>query len=156
VEAKNVLGKVSITACISGLSAALGWRGIVAVVWVIAMAMDYVSGTLAACKAGEWSSATAREGLWHKGAMILVVAVAGIADLIMDVICNNIPIGFTWPEIVLPLVLAWYIVTELGSVLENAVKMGASVPSWLTHLLKASLQAIENTGDNAAAETKED
>ena len=48
--------------------------------------------------------------------------------------------------IVMPLVLAWYIVTELGSILENAVKMGASVPDWLVKLLKISVQAIDKVG----------
>lgn len=144
----NLTAKVSITAITSAISAALGWRGIMAVVWVIAMALDYLSGTMAACKLGQWSSATARDGLWHKGAMILVVTVAGIADIILGVICEHIPqMDITWSGIVLPLVLAWYIITELGSVLENAVKMGADIPDWLVNLLKVSAQAAKSAGE---------
>lgn len=154
MESKMLAEKAGITAALTAICAALGWRGIMAMVWVLAMALDYISGTAAACKAGQWSSAVAREGLWHKGGMILVVAVAGIADLIMGVICNNIPVGFVWPGIVLPLVLAWYIVTELGSVLENAVKMGASVPNWLISLLKVSLKAVDSAGETISADTK--
>ena len=74
--------------------------------------------------------------------MIVVVAVAAIADGIMAVLCTNIPIGIAWPVLILPLVLAWYIITELGSILENAVKMGAPVPEWLVKLLKAGLKAV--------------
>ena len=142
--------KAGIAAFFTALGAFLGWQGIMALVWVCAMALDYITGTAAACHAGEWSSATAREGLWHKGGMIVVVIVAAIADGIMAVICANIPVGFEWPVIVLPLVLAWYIITELGSILENAVKMGAPVPEWLVKLLKSSLQLVDGAGETAA------
>ena len=65
-------------------------------------------------------------------------------------IAAYIPIGIQWPGIIMPLVLAWYIITELGSILENAVKMGANVPSWLVKLLKASANIVEAAGGNAA------
>ena len=147
----NLMGfKASIAAFFTILGGFLGWQGIMAVVWVCAMALDYITGTMAACYAGEWCSKTAREGLWHKGGMIIVVIVAAIADIIMAVICANIPIGFQWPVIVLPLVLAWYIITELGSILENAVKMGAPVPEWLVKLLKASLHLVDSAGEDVA------
>lgn len=140
--------KATIVAVASAISAFLGWKGIMAMVWVIAMGLDYLSGTAAACKAGEWSSATARNGLWHKGGMILVVVVAAIADGVMAVICENIPVmGIAWPGIILPLVLAWYILTEMGSILENAVKLGANVPEWLVKILKSSLKAVDAVAD---------
>ena len=147
----NLMGfKASIAAFFTILGSFLGWQGIMAVVWVALMALDYITGTAAACYAGEWCSKTAREGLWHKGGMIVVVIVAAIADGVMAVICANIPIGFQWPVIVLPLVLAWYIITELGSILENAVKMGAPVPEWLIKLMKASLNLVERVGNDTA------
>ena len=140
--------KIGIAAFFTAVSALLGWQGVMALVWVIVMCIDYITGTAAACKAGEWSSAVARQGLWHKGGMIIVVIVAFIADCVMAIICDHIPIGIEWTSIILPLVLAWYIVTELGSILENAVKMGAAVPEWLLKLLKASMKAIEAEGEN--------
>ena len=139
--------KAGIAAFFTALGAFLGWQGIMAMVWVACMAMDYLTGTAAACHAGEWSSKTAREGLWHKGGMIVVVIVAAIADGIMAVICANIPIGLEWPVLILPLVLAWYILTELGSILENAVKMGAAVPDWLVKLLKTGLDAVNDSAN---------
>lgn len=145
--------KIGIAAFFSALSALLGWQGVMALVWVIAMAIDYITGTAAAAKVGQWSSAVARQGLWHKGGMIVVVIVAFIADCIMAIICEHIPIGIQWTSIVLPLVLAWYIVTELGSILENAVKMGANVPCWLVKLLKIGLKAIDETGEKLESET---
>ena len=37
--------------------------------------------------------------------------------------------------VVLPVVLVWYIFTELGSIAENAAAMGAPVPGWLVRIL---------------------
>lgn len=144
--------KAAMAAAIYALSAFLGWKGVLAVVWVAAMALDYISGSVAACKEGEWSSATARRGLWHKAAMICVVIVAALADIAMAAICANLELGIQWPGIVLPLVVAWYILTELGSILENAIKLGAAVPSWLTKLLKVSLKAVDKVGGDTVEE----
>ena len=138
--------KTAIVAGCTALGAFLGWKGVMLIAWVAVMALDYLTGTLAACKAGVWSSETAREGLWHKGGMIAVVIVAALADWIMVIVAAYIPIGIQWPGIIMPLVLAWYIITELGSILENAVKMGANVPSWLVKLLKASANIVEAAG----------
>lgn len=142
--------KTAIVAAFTALGAFLGWKGVMLIAWVAVMALDYISGTAAACKAGEWNSAAAREGLWHKGGMIAVVLVSAIADWIMVLIAQYIPIGIQWPGIILPLVLAWYIITELGSILENAVKMGANVPGWLVKLLKASAHIVEAAGEVTA------
>lgn len=141
--------KTAIVAGCTALGAFLGWKGVMLIAWVAVMALDYLTGTLAACKSGDWSSTTAREGLWHKGGMIAVVIVSALADWIMVIVAAYIPIGIQWPGIILPLVLAWYIITELGSILENAVKMGAKVPDWLVKLLKASANIVQNAGDSA-------
>lgn len=139
--------KTAIVAFFTAMGAFLGWKGVMLLAWVGAMALDYISGTAAALKDGQWCSATARQGLWHKGGMILVVVVSAIADAVMVLIVEYVPIGIQWPGIILPLVLAWYIITELGSILENAVKLGANVPAWLVKLLKASANLVETAGE---------
>ena len=141
--------KAALAIFFTALGELLGWKGIMMVAWVIAMALDYISGTMAACKEGKWSSAVARQGLWHKGGMILVVAVSGMADIVMMILCDHIPVTISWPGLILPLVLAWYLLTELGSVLENAVSLGANVPQWLVKLLEAGAKALEKTGEQS-------
>ena len=142
--------KAAIVAACTALGAFLGWKGLMILTWVVLMALDWISGTFAAMKNGEWCSKKSREGAWHKGGAVLVVLVAVIADLIMLVICGNIPVlNIQWPNIILPLVLAWYILTELGSILENAIKLGANPPAWLTKILKSSLNIVESVGDAA-------
>ena len=150
-----VTAKVAIAAFFTAIGTFLGWKGIMALVWVVLMALDYISGTMAARKDGSWKSAIAREGLWHKGGMILVVVVAAIADMVMALALQNIPvINIAWPDLLFPLVLAWYIITELGSILENAIKLGANVPVWLVRILDASLKMVENAGEAAAEKNK--
>ena len=143
--------KAAMAALLTAVGTFLGWKGIMLAVWVGVMALDYLSGTLAACREGQWSSEAARQGLWHKGGMILVVTVAAIADAVTVLLAEHVPLGIAWPGLVMPLVLAWYIITELGSILENAVKMGAKVPDWLVKLMKAGLKAAEAAGESAAA-----
>ena len=135
--------KTAVAAFLTAMGGFLGWKGVMLVSWVAVMGLDYLSGTMAACKAGNWSSGAAREGLWHKGAMILVVTVASIADAVMILTVEYVPIGLQWPGLLLPLVLAWYILTELGSILENAVEMGAHVPGWLVALLKTGVKLVD-------------
>ena len=149
-----VAAKSAIAAMMTAAAAFLGWKGILLFAWVGVMALDYLSGTLAACQAGQWSSAVARQGLWHKGGMILAVTVAAICDGVMMLLCTQMPLGICWNGLVLPLVLAWYIITELGSILENAVKMGAKVPVWLVNLLKAGIRLAESAGDSTVENLK--
>ena len=139
--------KTAIAAFFTALGAFLGWQGIMEVLWLVAMGLDYLSGTVAAWLSGEWSSAVARDGLKHKGGRILVVLVAGMADIALVIICDYLPLDMTWPVLVLPLVLAWYILTELGSILENAVKMGAPIPEWLMKMLMIGLKIINSKGE---------
>jgi len=145
--------KAMIAAFFTALGAFLGWKGVMLLAWVGVMMLDYVSGTIAAAAGGQWCSAIAREGLKHKGGMILVVTVAAISDMVMVIIVDHVPIGLQWPGLILPMVLAWYIITELGSILENAVKLGAPVPGWMVKLLKASANLVENAGGAAMGDT---
>ena len=145
MEEKLTAWKAGATALITALTAFLGWKGIAALAWVAAMALDYISGSAAACKEGKWSSKVAREGLWHKMGMVLAVVVAAIADGVLTVLCQQIPgMGITWPGMVLPVVLVWYLLTELGSILENAVRLGAKVPGWLSKLLQTAKDQLGN------------
>lgn len=141
--------KAAITAFFAAVGLLIGWKGIMILAWVVLMALDYLTGTWAAMKSGEWCSKKAREGAWHKLGAIVVVVVSIIADGIMLVICGNLPmLNITWPGIILPLMLAWYILTELGSILENAIKLGANPPAWLSSILAAGLKAVDNAGEN--------
>ena len=147
-------------AAVGGLLTGLwGWLGWLVLGWIAAMALDYISGSAAACKTGNWSSAHAREGIWHKAGMIVVVLVASGADLLIDIVLSNLTIvqlPVQYPGLICPMVLVWYIITELGSIVENAVRMGAIVPNWLKKLLEISRDAVDKAGDKLIGENEEE
>ena len=129
--------KVIITGITAGLTALWGWMGWLVFLWLGCLAVDYLTGSLAAVKAGEWSSKAAREGIWHKVGSVIAVAVAAGADLLIGLITGNIPgLTFTYSVLLCPLVVVWYIITELGSLVENALKLGAPVPEFLKKALE--------------------
>lgn len=135
-----------------------GWLGWLAVGWIGCMALDYLTGSLAAAKEGEWSSAKAREGVWHKCGMIVVVLVAAGADLLLSLVLDNLPLvtlPFRYAGLVCPVVLVWYIVTELGSIAENGTAMGAPVPKWLVKLLAMSKGAVDSAGEQLGGDEHE-
>ena len=145
VEERNVFlwGKAAVCAACGAFTAAFGWLGWLIAAWAACMALDWLSGSAAAASRGEWSSAAARAGIWHKAGMVVVVCVAALTDLVLNVAVENLPafgdgVGFDFEGVVLPVVLVWYIFTELGSSAENGAAMGAPVPSWLLSLLAES------------------
>ncbi len=150
--------KLAIATLVGALTGLWGWMGWLVVGWVICMVIDYITGSAAAARNGEWSSAKARDGIWHKAGMIVVVIVAAGADLLIALVIANIPavsLPFDYGGLICPIVLVWYGVTELGSITENAVAMGAPVPGWLTKLLQVSKDAIDQAGDQLTGEKGE-
>lgn len=152
-----VTAKAAIAAFFAAVGAFLGWKGIMAVVWVVLMAMDWITGTAAARKNGTWKSSVSRDGAWHKIGSVVVIVTALLADFIMGVMLSHIPVlNIAWPDVLGPLVLAWYIVTELGSILENAIKLGAPVPQWIVKIFDATLKMVDKTVEHLTEEEAAD
>ena len=124
--------KAVIAAACGAFTAAFGWLGWLVVAWAACMVLDWLSGSAAAASRGEWASSVARDGIWHKAGMIVVVCVAALTDAVLSIAVENLPV-----------VLVWYIFTELGSIAENAAHMGADVPDGLLKLLAAGKKAAE-------------
>ena len=147
--------KAWITAALAVLTAFWGWFGWLVVAWVFLMLADWLVGSAAAAKRGEWSSAKLREGAWHKGGMIIV---AVMADWVIGMILNNVPgiaLPFEYTTLIGPLVVIWYIIGELGSLAEHGVSLGAKVPAWLVKLLAAGKKAVDDAGGKMAGDAQE-
>ena len=150
--------KAAVLTALGLLTGLWGWLGWLVVGWIGGMALDYLTGSMAAAKAGQWSSARAREGIWHKCGMIVVVVVSAGADMLISLVLDNLPVlalPIQYPGLVCPVVLVWYIVTELGSMAENAADMGAPVPQWLVKLLAAGKNAVDSAGEQIGGEGHE-
>ena len=143
--------KAAITAILATMTALWGWFGWIIVAWIACMAIDYLTGSAAALRAGEWSSSVARDGIWHKVGSIVAVVVAAILDMVISTIISNIPnvtLPFTYSVLLGPLVVIWYILTEAGSIIENVGALGAPIPSWLSKMI----ETLKSNVDDAAGD----
>ena len=147
--------KAALAALCAALTALWGWFGWVVVAWIGFMLIDYATGSAAALRAGEWSSKTARDGIWHKLGSVAAVIVAGILDVVIGHLLGNVPgveLPFTYTVLLSPLVVVWYILTEAGSIIENAGALGAPIPAWLSKMIAALEQKVDDTGNSINTE----
>ena len=138
-----------------GLWAALhGWLGWLAVLYAICMLLDCVTGTALAVKEKTWNSSKARKGLWHKGGSTIMICVSVLTDIFLGLVINHV-LGLQLPfdddMLLTPVVLTWYIATELGSILENAAEMGVPVPPVLREVLEKVHKASDRKDTTASA-----
>ena len=143
--------KAAIAAICAALTALWGWFGWVVVAWVVCMVIDYVTGSCAALRAGEWSSKSARDGIWHKLGSVVAVIVAAILDVVIGHLLANVPsveLPFTYTVLLCPLVVIWYILTEAGSIIENAGALGAPIPAWLIKMISVLESKVDEAGDS--------
>jgi len=152
--------KGAIVAVIAFLTALWGWIGWAMILLAAAMLVDYITGSAAAKAKGEWSSEVARAGLRHKLGEIIAVGAAAFADLGVRVVLHSADVlpligQIGWPDCFTMIVALWYFFTELGSIIENAGKLGAPIPDWMKKgvaVLQAKTgEAGEKIGSGQAA-----
>ena len=149
--------KATLAAVLGCLTALWGWFGWLVLAWIGCMVLDYITGSAAAMRAGEWSSKAARDGLWHKLGSVVAVLVAAILDGVIRLVLEHVPmleLPFEYTVFVSVLVLVWYIITELGSIVENAGALGAPIPDWLGKMLQALGENVDKAGDSAGENLK--
>ena len=142
-----------ITAAFAAVSTQLGWYGWVIILWIFTMLVDWITGSIAAWKRGEWSSRESREGILHKGGCMIVVLCALTLDILIWVMIHISPdFNLNYSMFLSALVMLWYIVTELGSIVENAHRLGAPVPKFLVRGIRALEEKISDVGDKAVGD----
>ena len=149
--------KAAIAAIIAILTALWGWFGWLVVLFIFCMVVDFLTGSAVACRTRKWASSAARDGIWHKCGSIVVIIVAGVADLLIGTLIGHIPgvtLPFEYTVLLCPMVVVWYTLTELGSIVENAVALGAPVPAWLTKMLDAAKDVVDKAGDIAGGDNE--
>lgn len=160
--------KAAVAAAIAIVAELLGSVGVAVVIFAVCMALDYFTGSAAARAHGEWSSNIAREGLWHKAGEVAAVAVAALCDIAVKYVLSEPAAPLVgqvhYGGYLTIIVSVWYILTELGSVLENVAKLGAPVPEWLIKGVgrmkkkvdKQETEKLENAGlKDKESETEE-
>lgn len=118
-----------------GITEPMSWAVIACVVM---MCFDVLTGFMAAWKNKEIESTVMREGLFHKGTLILVIVLAWMCELFV----MHVPdLGLSVPLVVPACVIIFAM--ELTSIMENMVKINPE--------LKTSkiMQLLKITGDES-------
>lgn len=110
-------------------------KGVVAL--LILVGVDYVLGTFAALKTGQWSSKQGFQGLFKKVFIFVMVMACHCVDQIMNL------------ELFRSAIIFAYAVNELGSIIESADKVhcGNLVPAFLRRGIKVLKEKEEHLLD---------
>ena len=152
--------KAVFTMIFAFFTALWGWLGWVVLIFAISLLLDYVTGSWAARANGEWSSAVARQGLWHKLGEIVALLVAALCDFAIKTLLHQPDIAgmlgaVNYGNYFSVLVAFWYTFTELGSVIENVGKLGAPIPKWLAKGIALLKGKIDDAVPDEMKEKKE-
>ena len=143
--------KAAVTGAIAFVTALIGPIGWIVIVWIFSMLLDYLTGSWAALSHGDWDSAVARQGLWHKLGSIVAVLITAMLDISLGVILPQLGIAYDY-IILTPIVCLWYLLTELGSMVENIDKLGAPVPDFLRSMIKKVKGKVDSIGEENTEE----
>ena len=119
------------------------------------MVLDYLTGMLAAKREAiehpddpsyGWSSKKGAEGIIKKVGYLCIIAVAMIVDYVILNVAAQIGVTIQVKAFFGLLVAVWYILNELLSIIENAGRMGAPVPEWLSKYIAVLKNKIDDQG----------
>lgn len=151
---------IALQACLATagawISAKLGILGPVLIILTIMMVLDYITGMLASKKEAlehpdnssyGWSSKKGAKGIIKKVGYLCIVAVAMVVDYIILHVAGSMGVAVSTKALFALLVAVWYVLNELLSIIENAGRMGAQVPEWLSKYIAVLKEAIDHKAD---------
>lgn len=149
--------QVFLSAVIAWVSDRLGILYPVLCLLLCMMVLDYITGMLASKReaidhpsdpAYGWSSKKGAKGIIKKVGYLCVIAAAMVMDYIILNVASTI--GFKMPTSAFfgLLVAVWYVLNELLSIIENAGRMGADIPEWLTKYIASLKNKIDEEHGN--------
>lgn len=122
----------------------LGLIGPALILLCILMIVDYISGMLAAKKEAVehpedrrygWNSKKGVIGIYKKVGYLLTILVAVSTDYIIFRFIKEIGIDYNTNTFFGLLVVIWFVLNELISILENAGRMGVMLPIFMIKIL---------------------
>lgn len=151
---------IALQACLTAagawISAKLGILGPILVILIIMMVLDYITGMLASKKEAleypdnpsyGWSSKKGAKGIIKKVGYLCIIAVAMVVDYIILHVAGSMGVTVSTRALFALLVAVWYVLNELLSIIENAGRMGAQVPEWLSKYIAVLKEAVDHKAD---------
>lgn len=144
--------KAFVAVTLAGVSAYFRALLVPVIVLFAVMVIDYFSGMASAWAKNELSSRVGVVGIVKKVAYLLAVAVAIVADWIIQTAAGELGVdlgGFYFFGL---LVVIWFILNECISILENVSELGVPIPAFLLKITNRLKKTIEETGESGAGE----
>ena len=141
-------------AALSGAVAA--WLGDVYILMLLAlsfMALDFLTGVMAAGKEHNINSQTATDGMYKKAGFFLLLLLGLGLDIAVGYFASGalgISMPFNSPFGLM--VCAWIVFTEAISVTENLSRLNVPIPAFLSKWLKITRDGIDISGDDSNKE----
>lgn len=116
------------------------------------MVGDYISGMLASKKEAldhpedlslGWNSKKGAKGIIKKVGYLCVIAVAMVVDYIIANVAGSFGYEMPVKAVFGLMVVVWYLLNEMLSIIENAGRMGAPVPEWLERYIAVLKDKVE-------------
>lgn len=138
---------IFIKALISSIMAAVyvrvGALGELLWLFCAAVALDYVTGVVAAAYNKQLCSGTGFRGILKKVGECAVIAVALLSDEVVAQAGVRLGFALSTGGTITAIVTIWLILNELISILENLAKMGIALPPFLTSAIKLLKKSTE-------------
>lgn len=144
---KERIIKSALTIAITALSVYMRVMIVPLVMLIVAMAVDYISGVIAAWMLGELNSKTGKHGAIKKVCYMLLVVAAGIIDWVIYYGLNEIGVGYDTNYYFGLLVAIWLTLNEILSIIENCTRMGVPIPKFVKPIADRLKLLVENAGD---------
>ncbi|MDE7323567.1 MAG: phage holin family protein [Lachnospiraceae bacterium] len=120
---------------------------------ILLMIADYISGMLASRKEAVehpddkrfgWSSKKSIMGIYKKVGYILTILVGFSTDYIIYKLVAEMGLSYQTNTFFGFLIIIWFIINELLSILENAARLGAALPTFIQNALAELKKDIDN------------
>ena len=120
---------------------------------ILAMVMtaDYITGLIRAWHTGTISSKTGVLGIIKKFCYLIVVCVGGVIDWLIYTALNQVGVNHKAVFFFGLIIVIWFIINELISILENISEIGVHIPAFLTKIVKKLKTTVENKVESEAS-----
>ena len=128
----------------------------VLIVLLVTMILDYITGLVKAGMTGEINSTKGWQGLLKKLMYVVTVAIALVADYVIDYAAHQFGWELNMAAYFAILVSVWLIINEAISVIENLSAIGVPMPTFLVKIFHRVQNKVTSTGENEGEEDMTD
>lgn len=116
-------------------------------VMLAVMIADYVTGMVKAWYNAELCSRIGLKGIIKKVGYLVIVGVGMVVDYLIREALHSVGVSVTVEYTVALIVIVWFIINELISILENVAAIGAPVPEFILKLVKRLKVSVEDKAE---------